>query len=456
MTRARCRTRAWPGDGAPVGERSLNDMSDVFFVTFSLVYLFWRLFQALPARTARPNSRLRDLVVSWFHSPRQRPRVMLLAAGLAAGGGAAWIWRGNGLDLGGLLLGLLAVGLALEECVDAPDQRRLPAVLGMLAVVQEEIRAGKNVFAALAATLPHIRNTTVQGAVRETLRRFSARQRPEACLAALLGVNHYLDEFVADVTRAGWENSLDLSVILQLLFARAGQAWTRTRRQRIWVDRVRPGVRFAQTFVAGGVATGVGLLAGEAVIPFFWIICAGVGALVLRQIFSSFRFRRAALLTLLAFGLSSPLFSPVSTQAHSEQRRVKSLNDRPPLSRVQLAEPMPLPVEETAEDIVGTLQPDPVEETVDAQEGDVPFEEWQCMVTTGSDQGKVNLRQGPEMGFPVLSLVAEGEWVLLHEETGDYWTSGIWRKVVANESQGWIYAPLCQTASELEGENVGR
>ena len=440
-------------------------MNEVLCVTFSLAYLFWRLFQARPERTARPNSRLRDLVVSLFCAPRPRRQVILLSAGLVAGGGAAWLWRGSGLELGGLLLGLLAAGLILEEFVDIPDQRYLPAVLGLLTVVQEEITAGKDVFAALAATLPRLTNTAVKRAVQEALRRFSARQLPEHCLGALRGVNPYLDEFAADVTRAGWENSPDLRVVLQLLFTRTSQAWDRARRKRIWVDRTRPSIRFGQAFVIGGVATGVALLAREVSIPFLWLIGAGVGAFVMRQVLSGVWFRRTALLTILVLG-QSPLFSSASIHAHPEQTQVKSLGTHQQLSRAQRTEPIPLPVEKAMDmtflealqpsSPTMTLPPGLVGGTVDHREGGDPLDGWQCKVSTGSDQGHVNLRQGPGMHFPVLSIVAEGEWLFLLEETGDYWTSGIWRNVIANENSGWIYAPLCLTTAEMEAEDVHR
>jgi hypothetical protein len=389
---------------------------------------------------------------------------MLLVAGVAIGGGTVWLWRESGMHLAWSLFGLLVTGLVLEELADAPDQRHLPAVLGLLAVVQEEIAVGKDIFAALVTTLTHTTDAAVKRAVQEALRRFSSRQHPESCLAALRGVNSYLDEFVADVTRAGWEDTPDLSVILQLLFTRTSQAWDRASRKRVWVDRARPGGGFGQAFVIGGVAVGVAFLARDVPLPFLWFTGAGVGAFVMRQVLSGFWVRRTALLTMLVLGLS-PLFSSASIHAHPEQTQVKSLDTHQQLSRAQRTEPIPLPVEKAMCMIfLGTSQPsspivtfppDLGEGIVDDADGGDPLEGEQCKVTAGSEEGQVNLRQGSGMEFPVLSVVSEGEWLLLLEETGDYWTNGIWRRVVANESPGWIYAPLCLTAAEMEGEDVG-
>ncbi len=189
------------------------------------------------------------------------------------------------------------------------------------------------------------------------------------------------------------------------------------------------------------------------------LICAatGLGILVLPRVESGFWFRRTVWLTIFVLMLPLPMVSSASIQPHFEQGLVKSSpNTRQRLPQANRIEPIPLQGihTEDVEEAQGTLHilsTSQGEEDVERGEEGDPLERLQCMVTTGIHEGKVNLRQGPGMDYAILTVVSEGAQFPVLAETGDYWTTGLWRQVEQSETLGWLFAPLCKTEQELAG-----
>lgn len=407
-------------------------------VALSISYLLLRL-GGLPAirlpRRFRAQERLQSPSVAIFRNPNTRRKSLLLALSLLLGTAVAWTWT-LFLPAAMLLLLLLVISFTLDEVGEPRRLQELPATLGLIKQILQHVAAGDDLPEALGKAVAVLPDGPVQAAAKKALLGIEERLAPAESLDSLRGVNPYLDEFVSDSLRAGWQHSPALIITLKLLLKRASQYWSRTGSLRARRDRLQPLLPFARGFITGGTVMGLALLFQPPTIQLTTIIVSILAAFFLRFALENSTVRRMVLTGIFIFLLLSPPLFAFPVQATPTQHtRQGSLSKEKSVQLTSFSQSEPVKLRGA-------------------------FELPECQVSTGVTGGLVNLRSGPGMHHPVIQVIPENEALTYLGQTGNFET-GQWRQVMMDDEIGWIYAPLCKTAAETEadagiGDETGR
>lgn len=400
----------------------------LFIFTISLAYLALRTVQLQPDSLLREqfrvSNRLRTPGISLFSKPSKHKATLALTFSLLTGIFTIWLWSVFGL-VHLLLLFLLATGLFIEELDEPKKLRELPAVLGLVNQVLKHIQVGDDLLVALGKAAPTLPDGLVKYRVKKTLTSIEERLPPEKSLPILRGINPYLDQFVSDCLRAGWQNSPALEITLELLLRRGSQQWQATSQTRTRLDSLLPYLPSTRAFIAGSLVMGITLLLQEHQFPIGPVVTAILAAMVLRFVLVSPILRRTTLVSAVALMLLSSAFIAQPAQPTLAQ----ALHREELLQRKEIQPVLEIQAE-----------PSKIRGSFDLAE---------CYVRTGFADGFVNLRSGPGMDHRILNIVPEEETLVYLGQTGNF-AQGEWRQVRTGDQVGWMYAPFCQTRVEIE------
>ena len=334
---------------------------------------------------------------------------------LFAGGGIIWGLAELESSSEIVLSGVLLVLFLMERLVSSAKRQSQSGEIAFFDSLLAQVASGQDFFAALAAANDHLSDGASRESVSLALRRFSERRNLAFCLEPIVDGGPFLAGLVADVQRAGWENSSALQLSVHQMHERVAAAWEKGHRSRIYLRGLE---KRKPMLLQSGL--GMALMYLVFHLEMFRQVENGIliGGLVI-VVFSLVYGRRTIYL-----GLSSGIFIILLWALLMRQ---------PPLAFDWVSSKY------VEQGVLGQrIKIYSKQITFANSDGEAPPQF--CQVLTGFNPGWAHLRSGPAMSAGAIGLASEGDLlqVLLQHDSE-------WLNVRSLDGAvGWIYSSLCE------------
>ena len=165
-----------------------------------------------------------------------------------------------------LLLVVVVLLLLSEELQPVTHEKELLAVMVLIDRFRAHCLLSEDLFDVFTGILQELPDGKVQNSVREAVFRRRSGEPVPKCLAALAGIDPFLDEFILDLRLVdGSGSGPALALILSRLQERAGKKWDETSRLVLLKAKTRLPLQFARAVL---IAAGWVLLIG---CPWGWM-----------------------------------------------------------------------------------------------------------------------------------------------------------------------------------------
>ena len=173
---------------------------------------------------------------------------------------------GQVLSREALLLGVVVLLLLSEELQPVTREKELLAVLVLIDRFRAHCLLNEDPFDVFTKILQELPDGKVQNSVREAVFRRRSGEPVTKCLAAMAGIDPFLDEFILNLRLVdGSVSSPVLALILSRLQDRVGQKWDETSRLVLLKAKTRLPLRFGRAAMIAGACV---LLIGS---PWGWM-----------------------------------------------------------------------------------------------------------------------------------------------------------------------------------------